>query len=463
MWKWIAVTGLICSGCQQTDVLVPQATVSGGEEHAPPPVWFAGAEPAGDLDGDGIPDLADNCPTDYNQSQKDDDGDGLGDVCDDIGIPMDEFSDPHLAGFGTYGKWPGLHLFWALESYPEQLTYDEARDSVANAFAQWEAVSGLTFQQVGTVGEADIVIGMAVPGEHGDSCPFGASTIAHSFFPNPNQPVCPYGKVHFNRSYEFTTAWRATNWEPIDWESLVMHELGHALGLVHSANNEAVMWKFYVGSRRSLHADDIAGIQALYGGPPTCEPDLTCADYPGQCGLKSDGCETTLQCACQEGFECLGSACHAMDEDDPDDNVIEVDPVPPPDDPPAPQTWIGEPFWEGDNCLKKGTTARLCVDTFAYEGSSVTFTIFEADDTWYEWVTEGTTFIKADHWEPLDSVYRTCMKWPAWWTGDGYWGGDPEYLLKVVIPGAEPVYMPADNNKMLHVGRYWTPSHSYCK
>ena len=35
-----------------------------------------------DSDGDGIPDVGDNCPADYNPEQKDTDEDGAGDVCD---------------------------------------------------------------------------------------------------------------------------------------------------------------------------------------------------------------------------------------------------------------------------------------------------------------------------------------------------------------------------------------------
>ena len=43
---------------------------------------FELVDPAADRDGDGVPDLADNCPTVANASQADADGDGVGDACD---------------------------------------------------------------------------------------------------------------------------------------------------------------------------------------------------------------------------------------------------------------------------------------------------------------------------------------------------------------------------------------------
>ncbi|KAF1840401.1 uncharacterized protein K460DRAFT_371594 [Cucurbitaria berberidis CBS 394.84] len=44
-----------------------------------------------------------------------------------------------------------------------------------------------------------------------------------------------------------------------------VHEIGHALGLSHSAVESAVMFAYFVGNIRPLHPDDKMGIHSIYG------------------------------------------------------------------------------------------------------------------------------------------------------------------------------------------------------
>ena len=72
------------------------------------------------------------------------------------------------------------------------------------------------------------------------------------------------GDVHFDDSNSWSDGGAGGT---IDFFTVALHELGHALGLGHSADTTSVMYAYYGGPRRVLTADDIAGIQAIYGAP----------------------------------------------------------------------------------------------------------------------------------------------------------------------------------------------------
>src|SRR3972149_6699925 len=55
-----------------------------------------------DTDGDGVPDLEDNCPDDFNPDQEDQDGDGIGDACD---------SDGKGCSVASAGSTPSIPLY----------------------------------------------------------------------------------------------------------------------------------------------------------------------------------------------------------------------------------------------------------------------------------------------------------------------------------------------------------------
>lgn len=127
----------------------------------------------------------------------------------------------------------------------------------------------LRFTEATTGSDAHIRLGWAT-GDHGDGSPFDGfgNVLAHGFYPPPVNSGPIAGDVHFDEAESWDTSdggWWF--WRRRDLETVALHEIGHALGLEHSTVSAACMWPSYEGERRSLHADDVAGIQALYGAP----------------------------------------------------------------------------------------------------------------------------------------------------------------------------------------------------
>jgi len=68
--------------------------------------------------------------------------------------------------------------------------------------------------------------------------------------------------------------------------TVIVHELGHGLGLGHSEDQDAVMYPTYQGDITELDGDDICGVQSLYGdlgtnctsGSGDTPPDLDIGD-----------------------------------------------------------------------------------------------------------------------------------------------------------------------------------------
>ena len=52
---------------------------------------------------------------------------------------------------------------------------------------------------------------------------------------------------------------------PYDFFSVALHEVGHALGFLHSANKKVVMWAYYHQSSSILDIDDVMAAKVQYG------------------------------------------------------------------------------------------------------------------------------------------------------------------------------------------------------
>ena len=176
------------------------------------------------------------------------------------------------AGGQVYWSFADLDLSSALAKifleYPTMntpLTQWE-REEVRTAFDTWEKVSNIDFVEVPDSAAANIRFGKTYIDGYG--CTLGETTVW------PNSTLATIREV----SIVIDTADQAVPTDalstPLGFLSTAAHEIGHAIGLDHSANPNAIMYPYYNGMTR-LSSEDIAGIQAIYGVAPTTSSTST--------------------------------------------------------------------------------------------------------------------------------------------------------------------------------------------
>ena len=142
---------------------------------------------------------------------------------------------------------------------------------IKRAFAAWSQVANISFVEVADAGEAfdatpgsDIRIG-------GHAFDGRGRTLAHGYFPQLSGTGSA-GDIHFDLAERWTV--NSLNGDPntIDIFTVAAHEIGHAIGLHHEPTLLALMNPFYSEAINGLQADDIQGVQTLYGQPSTQPP-----------------------------------------------------------------------------------------------------------------------------------------------------------------------------------------------
>ncbi|MSO77540.1 MAG: matrixin family metalloprotease [Alphaproteobacteria bacterium] len=179
---------------------------------------------------------------------------------------------PVLSTWGGLVTWSFAEANFAGQPYQYDAWISDAaqRSLIRQAFSRWDGVANIELRESADAPGVDIRLGLdAMDG------PRNVVAEAYSFY---QFGIYVASLIRFDMAENFSTTGGLPPAGAINFYTVALHEIGHSLGLKHENNIPTIMNSRLNATLTDLTADDIAGIQALYGpdavSPPPPPPPL---------------------------------------------------------------------------------------------------------------------------------------------------------------------------------------------
>lgn len=140
---------------------------------------------------------------------------------------------------------------------------DSLKQEVRRAMDAWQRIPGLVFVAVEDPLQADIHISFESSTHEGPKTtrckrdpgyPSRANTLAHALVEG-----CKAGHIHLNEDLGWSLSGTSADSQgriQMDVRTVIIHEVGHLIGLNHNEKEESVMFPEYTGSKRNIVGDE---------------------------------------------------------------------------------------------------------------------------------------------------------------------------------------------------------------
>ncbi|KAL3101029.1 hypothetical protein niasHS_001489 [Heterodera schachtii] len=168
--------------------------------------------------------------------------------------------------------WERSTLLWNLNaSHPKQFTHGETKELIAQAFRAWEIVIKIDFLETNNADNAQIIFTFESDGakkaksENGEEEKEKEEDKTGLAIAKASSP--PVARIVLNADENWST-FQTQEEGKIDIFVVLLHEIGHALGLRHSGDEHSVMFPMFersVGEHLPVISnDDVEHLRALY-------------------------------------------------------------------------------------------------------------------------------------------------------------------------------------------------------